>query len=202
MIPILLIVTGPPCAGKTTLGKRIARELGWPLINKDGIKEALFDTLGWQDRAWSKKLGYASYTVLFYVVEAQLAAGCSVVVESNFRVEFDSERFQALARCHPFRAVQILCHAAPETLLQRFAQRTASGERHPGHVDHLYYEEFVASLAQYTYTPLVLDGPVLAVDTTDFEKLDYAEIWAAVKTAFSNEASLRTDKANTHRRVR
>ena len=55
------IVTGPPGAGKSTLAEYLARELCLPLISKDGIKEILFDTLGWHDREWSKKLGHASF---------------------------------------------------------------------------------------------------------------------------------------------
>jgi Transposase, Mutator family len=47
-----------------TLAKPLARQLGLPLLGKDTIKEALFDTLGTGDRAWSRRLGAASYTVL------------------------------------------------------------------------------------------------------------------------------------------
>jgi hypothetical protein len=34
------------------------------MLGKDTIKEALFDTLGTGDRAWSRRLGAASYAVL------------------------------------------------------------------------------------------------------------------------------------------
>jgi len=54
--PLLIIISGPPGTGKTTLGKRMANELHLPFVNKDSIKELLFDHLGWHDRAWSRKL--------------------------------------------------------------------------------------------------------------------------------------------------
>jgi predicted kinase len=53
----LILVTGPPASGKTTLAQPLARQLGVPLLGKDTVKEALFDTLGTGDRAWSRRLG-------------------------------------------------------------------------------------------------------------------------------------------------
>src|SRR6266508_4058354 len=57
----LLLVTGAPSSGKTTLAVPLARHLGLPLITKDTIKEALFDTLGTGDHTWSTRLGAASF---------------------------------------------------------------------------------------------------------------------------------------------
>ena len=82
--PLLVIVTGPPSAGKTTLARRIARDLGIPLFARDDIKEILFDSLGWSDRAWSRKVGHASWQILYHAMEELLRAGQSLVVESNF----------------------------------------------------------------------------------------------------------------------
>jgi len=173
---LLIIVSGPPGAGKTTLAKRIAEELGLPLLARDDIKELLFDTLGWSDRQWSKKLGLASWRVLYHLLEEMLKANQSLVVESNFRRELASEELSALQREYRFETVQVLCKADSETLLKRFKQRAESGERHPGHVDRLNYDEFEAVLCQGDWDVLEIDGRVVTVDTTDFEAIDYDQI--------------------------
>lgn len=46
----LIIITGLPGTGKTTLGRKLAEEFRLPFISKDDIKEFLFDNLGWKDR--------------------------------------------------------------------------------------------------------------------------------------------------------
>jgi tRNA uridine 5-carbamoylmethylation protein Kti12 len=56
----LIIVTGRPAAGKSTLAKWLGQRLDMPVLSKDGIKEILFEELGWHDREWSKRLGRAS----------------------------------------------------------------------------------------------------------------------------------------------
>ncbi len=173
---LLIIVSGSPGAGKTTLARRIARELGLPLLARDDIKELLFDTLGWSDRQWSRKLGLASWRVLYHLLEELLKANQSLVVESNFRKEFASKELGALQRKYRFETVQVLCRADGEVLLERFKQRAESGERHPGHVDHLNYDEFEAVLRQGGWDVLEIDGRVVTVDTTDFAAMDYGQI--------------------------
>ena len=76
----LVLVTGPPASGKTTLARPLAHHLDLPLLGKDTIKEALFDTLGTGDRAWSRRLGAASYGVLLAMLREIPAA----VVDANF----------------------------------------------------------------------------------------------------------------------
>ncbi|MGD2166160.1 MAG: AAA family ATPase, partial [Anaerolineae bacterium] len=36
--PLVVIVTGPPGAGKTTLGRRLSEELRLPFIGKDDVR--------------------------------------------------------------------------------------------------------------------------------------------------------------------
>ena len=58
-IPLLVVVTGPLAAGKTTIARGLSAELGLLLLEKDAIKEHLYETLGYRDRQVSRELGTA-----------------------------------------------------------------------------------------------------------------------------------------------
>jgi predicted kinase len=149
-LPSLVVVTGPPAGGKTTLARAIAETLGWPLLAKDEIKETLFDTLGIGDREWSHRLGAASMELLTRLVRGQLEAGRSIVAEANFRWPGE------LPECV---VVQVFCDAPADVLLERILERT----RHPGHLerDPEHLADVEDSL-RADYAPLPLDGALLA----------------------------------------
>src|SRR5207302_10807458 len=73
--PLVLIVTGPPASGKTTIGRPLARALALPFLSKDLFEEILFDSLASSDREWSRRIGLASMQLLFRCAEVLLEAG-------------------------------------------------------------------------------------------------------------------------------
>jgi predicted kinase len=186
--PFLIIINGAPGTGKTTLARRLAGELGLLLISKDDFKEILFDNLGSQDRAWSQKLGYTSIKLLFHLLECQLRAGGSAIVETAFIPQFDTPRFLQLKQQYGFGPFQILCTTAEQTLVERFLHRAQSDERHPGHLDHQVSEEQVReTLRSDKYGVLEIGGTVFELDTTDFERVDYDKLLLAVETVQESE---------------
>ena len=178
--PLLLIITGPPCSGKTTIGQRLVHDLRLPYFYKDGIKEILFDTLGWKDRDWSRQLGRACIALLFYIAEAQLSAGYSLALESNFEASLAASAFLALQKRHPHTALVVQCTASRSILFERYKQRSVSGERHPGHVDHTLYAEFDSQSFDPPRYRLEIGAPIFEIDTSDFLKLDYNKLLQSI----------------------
>ena len=72
--PELIVVSGLPASGKTTVGRLVSQRLSLPLIDKDAILEAMFDSLGCRDRDERSRLSRASDEVLFTLAETSHAA--------------------------------------------------------------------------------------------------------------------------------
>ncbi len=149
------------------------------------MKEVLFAQLGWSDLAWSRKVGIASLALLVAIAEAELAAGRSLILESNFRPEFDTPRLLDLRRRVPYVAFQIYCEAAGEVLIERFKHRWEAGERHPGFIENEQIDSFAATHLGGAYQPLAIEGHLHRLDTTDFASLDLDPLFAALRTALS-----------------
>lgn len=169
----MVIVTGPPASGKTTVAKQLAARLRLPLIAKDTIKEALFDALGAGDLAWSQRLGEATYLAMLALAEDTVAAGASLVLEANFvRGGEFATRLAAL----PARFVQIHCSAPLEVLVERYRSR----ERHPGHVDSERIDALRRAVEAGRHDPLDLPGETIRIDTTS---TSFDAVWPRIAAA-------------------
>ena len=179
--PTLLVVTGHPGTGKTTLARRLLKDLRLPLFEKDAIKELLYEELGWSDRAWSQRLGRAAIALLYQCAEQTLAAGVSILMEGNLDPALAAPSLLNLRASTGCRFAQIVCRAEQETLLARYHQRWTAGSRHPGHADGVALDELRARLEAGRDMAIPIEGTRFELDTTDFTTVDYAALLAAVR---------------------
>ena len=188
--PMLILITGAPCTGKTTIAQHLAGKFLLPFIHKDGIKERLFDRLGWKDdRHWSKLLSLASYDLLYYFIDAHLKAGRSLIAEANFKADIDTSQILDLQARYTFTPFQIFCYADPDILIQRFIERGDSTERHPGHIDQMMAADIRTSLLKNEYSPLEVGGQIFKIDTTDLGRLNYTPVTAGLAQALRQSLS-------------
>jgi predicted kinase len=78
-LPNLIVVCGPPGAGKSKLATTLSRETRLPVIAKDVIKEALMDHFGGDE-----PVGIAAFAVQFTIARVILEAGSGLILEGAF----------------------------------------------------------------------------------------------------------------------
>ena len=118
---MLVLVNGPPCAGKSHLTEELAAATSLPIMTKDMIKETVYDSAGWSDRDWSRRLGTAASALLWKFAHSLISQGWDCLIESNFRASLAAQELDRLASALKFTSAQIFVTAAALLLLvQRF----------------------------------------------------------------------------------
>jgi predicted kinase len=161
-------ISGSPGAGKSSIAFPLAAELGYSLVTKDLVKEALHDALyvpgeGDLDLAWSRRLGAASFAVLWTLA----ARAGDMVIEANFHPHND----EALGQLRGMgdRTVEVHCACPAAVAHARYNARS----RHEVHRGTLPLS------AMDKYDRPVGIGPLITVDTTG--PVDVAAIAAEVR---------------------
>lgn len=104
----LVIVSGLPGAGKSTLSTNLARELQYPLLCIDDLIGDLPENAGLS--FWDSRIA-----MLMDLIETQLKIGLSVIVDSVF-MNMDRHHAQALARKYEARFIPIHVYMSDEII--------------------------------------------------------------------------------------
>lgn len=95
--PTLILVTGPPGSGKTTLSKALSESLRLPWVSRDLFRTGLFFGLGgWSEEPERVPSVQESIDVFFESIEFLLAKGVSVVGDYVLRREGFPDRCRIL----------------------------------------------------------------------------------------------------------
>jgi predicted kinase len=152
----LIVVSGAPATGKSTIAAAIAADLRWPLLSLDPVKELLADVLGLGDEDWSNRLGDAAAEIIF----RQSADFPDAVAEGWWR---GARRDRARAVFGG--AIEVFCRCEPELALRRMRGRHGVS-RHPIHRDVINPAMLDrASELAATVTPLGLAAALVTADT-------------------------------------
>lgn len=185
--PVLVLISGAPATGKTVLVRRLSEALPVPVIERDALKETLFDTLGMGDRAWSKKLGAASFALFYLAVETILTAGRSVIAEAAFHRPYSTRWLSRVRKRFDVEILELHCYADSATALRRYLNRTGTTDRHAGHDAGMSIEAQAREWRrQYPfYGPLTDGAELFKIDTTDFAAADNEAVIARVRTTLN-----------------
>ncbi len=114
----LIAMKGLAGSGKSTLSRALSRHLGWPLIDKDDVKDLLDGHI--------PAAGGLAYDIMFSIARRQLSQGLSVICDSPLTGGMAYEHVQAIAaETHASLAI-LECSCSDESLWrQRINDRKA-----------------------------------------------------------------------------
>lgn len=162
--PTLVVVSGPPGCGKTSLAHELAQAIACPAICRDEIKEGMAHAHGDFEPAQGDPLTRRTLPVFFDVLRLLLTAGVTVVAEAAFQDPLWRPGLEPLADHARLRIVN--CTADAAVARERIARRRAAAK--PGraaHAEILNLETLEQSFA--SFARISLPAPSIDVDTTD-----------------------------------
>lgn len=125
MVVPVVVISGLPGSGKSTVGRAVSEAVGLPLLSVDTVKEAIADHLDDPDRLAIRAAARA--------VVARLAETCPLgcLVDIWINPLRDVENVTALlTTVTGVRLLEVVCRIPPEVAVDRYAAR----DRHTTHL--------------------------------------------------------------------
>jgi predicted kinase len=165
--PFVIVVTGRPGSGKTTLAHTLATRICCPALCRDEFKEGYVHTLGGSHASLGPDINRHLFNIFFETVDFVVSRGVSVVVEAAFQHKLWAPKLTHLAEAA--RVSIVVCTVDPNLARSRFIERgLADPARERFHGDNaVHAAKGGIELPVMQYEPPEMDLPILTVDTTD-----------------------------------
>ena len=159
--PRLIVVTGRPASGKTTLAHLLAKEIRCPLLSRDEFKEGYINTVRPDRDSLPDAIGKNIYEVFFQAVDLLVSNHISIIIEAAFQHILWQPKLSNFFDNADVRI--IICETDIETALKRFLKRASDDAgREKFHGDE---STGLGELLIQSYEAPQLPVPTLYVDT-------------------------------------
>lgn len=115
----IVILSGLPGSGKSTIAEAIAKKLAWPLFSVDPIESAILR--GGLQRNF--ETGLAAYLVAETLAEEHLKLGLSVIIDAVNPVQESRDMWSQLSRKYQVSLFVIECILSPKIHKERIEVR-------------------------------------------------------------------------------
>jgi predicted kinase len=175
-LPTLVVVSGPPGSGKTTLAHKIALAVGCPAICRDEIKEGMVHSARGFTPGPGDELTMRTLPAFFGVLELLLRAGVTTVAEAAFQDRLWRPGLEPLQSLAQIRIVHCTVDAA--VAFQRNLRRKEDNPLRQAHADPGPHDAVEHALGHNAFDRVSVDVPWVEVDTTDGYRPGLREIVA------------------------
>ncbi|HLL78815.1 MAG TPA: AAA family ATPase [Ktedonobacteraceae bacterium] len=103
-----MALKGLPGCGKSTLGRTLSKQLGWPLIDKDDIKDIIDEHIS--------EAGGLAYDTMFNIARRQLLQELNVICDSPLNYTVSYEKAQQVAAETQANLAIIECFCSDEQI--------------------------------------------------------------------------------------
>ncbi len=177
-LPALIVVSGPPGSGKTTLAHKIAAAVGCPAICRDEIKEGMAHATPDFVAGPGDELTLRTLPVFFAVVELLLRSGVTTVAEAAFQDRVWRPGIEPLRGLARIRLVH--CTVGADVAFKRGRKRGQDNPLRRAHADPGPHDAAEHRAAHGAFRRVSVDVPSLEVDTTDGYRPSFGQILSFV----------------------
>lgn len=181
----IIVVAGMPASGKSTVSAALSKTFALPVLEKDALKEEIFDTMGFSCYAEKRKADHAANAVLLRCARALLTSGQSMILDNNFDT-ISAKALDEMVGEFGCTCVTVFLGGDNDVFYQRYVERDRKKLRHLGHVLQDRYppqpgdvlehdmtrEEFREKFEKRGIGEFRCRGERIDIDATDPAKID------------------------------
>lgn len=164
--PKLVIITGRPGSGKTTLAKKLSEICYFPVVSRDEIKEGYVNTFNTKHDKLPKDTNKIASEIFFNNIEFLLSNNVSLIAEAAFQHQAWEPKITKFKNIADIFI--IICELDAEISAERHLKRGINDPRrefYHGDRRVTHFKETGVLLPAGKYAPLNIDVPTIKIST-------------------------------------